>query len=84
MAGIGVHDSGTGVHDQRNTHDTHRVSYARARVQLHIRMDGSLAVYSGKRCLKIHDGPRSRASAPSQRLTNPSSETVRHASKGQN
>ena len=45
--------------------DTHRVSYARARVQLHIRMDGSLAVYFGQRCLKTTTAP---AHAPQLRL----------------
>ena len=47
--------------------DSHRVSYARARVQLHIRMDGQLDVYSGSRCLASQPAPDD---APVLRLQN--------------
>ena len=36
MAGIGVHDSGTGVHDQRNTHERVKVIYAHLNIILTI------------------------------------------------
>ncbi len=45
--------------------DSHRVSYARARVRIHIDMDGQLAVYSGSRCLASQPAP---LEAPQLRL----------------
>jgi transposase len=45
--------------------DRHRISYARARVEVHERMDGSLAVYYRGRCLATTDAP---AEAPVLRV----------------
>jgi transposase len=47
--------------------DRHRSSYARARVELHQRMDGSLAVFYRGRCLVTTDAP---AEAPILRVQN--------------
>jgi transposase len=48
--------------------DRYRVSYARARVEVHQRMDGSLAVYHHNRCLTMTDAP---AEAPVLRVQRP-------------
>jgi transposase len=45
--------------------DRYRASYSRARVEVHQRMDGSLAVYYHKRCLATTDAP---AEAPVLRV----------------
>jgi len=47
--------------------DRHRTSYARARVEVHEHMDGSLAVYYRDRCLATRDAP---AEAPVLRVQN--------------
>lgn len=44
--------------------DSARVSYARARVQIHIRMNGHIAVYYKGRCLSIQAASSVEASAP--------------------
>lgn len=46
--------------------DSRRVSYARARVRIHIGMDGQLAVFSGHRCLASEPAP---PDAPQLRLS---------------
>jgi len=45
--------------------DSHRVSYARARVRVHIDMDGQLSIFSGTRCLVSQPAP---LTAPQLRL----------------
>ena len=45
MAGIGVHDSGTGVHDQRNTHLSIPPKYSVA---------NTVGVLKGKSAIQIH------------------------------
>ena len=57
-----------GDHSIQLQSDSHRVSYARARVQVHIRMDGQIAVYSGSRLLATQPAPLDTPQLRLQRL----------------
>jgi transposase len=58
--------------------DSHRTHYVQARVQLHIRMDGHIAVYYKNRCLTTRPAP---PEAPLIRLEHLRSKALRDAPK---
>ena len=57
--------------------DSHRLSYARARVRIHITMDGQLTVFSGRRCLASEPAP---SDAPQLRLSGLNTRPLRKTS----